>query len=111
MLLARGASRQSSAPMRLRMFLGLLWTALLLATGCGHPATVAECEQIIERIARLELEERGLDAKAVADEVESTKLAMRDRTMKECVGRRITDGALRCVRDAKRSEQIEECFD
>lgn len=85
--------------------------AALVLSGCGHPASPAECELIVERIARLELEKRGLDEKAVADEIESTKQAMRDRTMKECVGRRITDKALRCVRDAKRSEQVEGCFD
>lgn len=97
--------------MRSQTFLGFLVTAVSLLPGCGHPASVAECEQIVERIARLELEQRGLDPKAVADEVESTKEAMRERTMKECVGRRITEKALRCVQDAKRSEQIEQCFD
>ena len=92
-------------------FLGFLVSSICVLPGCGHPASVAECEQIVERIARLELEQRGLDPKAVADEVESTKEAMRERTMKECVGRRITEKALRCVQDAKRSEQIEQCFD
>ena len=106
------ARRAKLAPaMRFETFSGLLLAAFFLLTGCGHPASVAECEQIVERIARLELEKRGLDSKAVADEIESTKQAMRDRTMKECVGRRITEKALSCVRDAKRSDQIEECFD
>jgi hypothetical protein len=97
--------------MRSETLLLLPWAAVFALAGCGHPASVAECEQIVERIARLELEQRGLDSKAVSDEVESTKQAMRDRTMKECVGRRITEKALRCVHDAKRSEQIEQCFD
>ena len=97
--------------MRFESFSGLVLAALVVLSGCGHPASPAECEQIVERIARLELEKRGLDPKAVADEIESTKQAMRDRTMKECVGRRITEKALRCVHDAKRSEQVEECFD
>ena len=97
--------------MRSETFVLPLLASMLALTGCGHPASVAECEQIVERIARLELEQRGLDPKAVSDEVESTKQAMRDRTMKECVGRRITEKALRCVHDAKRSEQIEQCFD
>jgi hypothetical protein len=85
----------------------------LLVSGCGHPATVQECEEIIERITRLELEARGqsMDSKAVTDEVDSTKRAMHDKTMKECVGRRITQKAITCVRDAKRAAQVEECFD
>jgi hypothetical protein len=85
----------------------------VLLTGCGKPATVQECEEIIERITRLELEERGqtMDSKAVVDEVESTKRAMHDKTRKECVGRRITEAAMQCVRNAKHANQVKECFD
>ena len=86
---------------------------LLTLTGCGHPASVEECEEIVERITRLELEDRqqGMDSNAIAEEVEATKREMRDRTMKECVGRRITNGAMSCVRTSKKAEEVEECFD
>jgi small lipoprotein (TIGR04454 family) len=97
--------------MRARSGLLVLFSSLALAVvGCGHPASVQECEQIVERIAQLELEKRGIDPQAIATEVKTTKQQMHERTMKECVGRRITESALRCVRDAKRSEQIEQCF-
>ena len=84
---------------------------LLLVPGCGHPASVAECEEIVERITRLELEERQIGKDAVAAEVAETKTAMRDRMAKDCVGRRVTDRAMRCVREAKSSKKVEECFD
>src|SRR5690606_9764794 len=75
--------------------------------GCGRPATEAECEQILERTARLELQERlgAADAKLVEAEVQSTKQAMRKSMMEKCVGKRITDGALECVRKAKTSQE------
>lgn len=86
--------------------------ALAGVTGCGEPATVAECEEIIERIARLKLEEkRPNDEKYIREEIDATKKALADTTMKHCVGRRITENAKRCMRKAKTSKEIvEQCF-
>src|SRR6478735_151060 len=76
----------------------LLATAL---SGCGRSATEADCEQILEKAARLEMEERlgKPDEKLVASEVAATKKSMRDAMMSQCVGKRITDGALECVKN------------
>jgi len=91
----------------------LLFSALVLSSGCGHPASVAECEEIVERITRLELEQRQIskDPNAVAAEVAETKTAMRERMMKDCHGKRVTNRAMRCVREATSSKKVEECFD
>jgi hypothetical protein len=81
------------------------------AIGCGHPATERECEEIVERIAILEL--GGLDAgkNVVADEVKNAKESFRKEMQRKCVGRRITHAAMDCVRKATASRQIEdECF-
>ncbi len=85
----------------------------MLLPSCGHPASVAECEEIIERVARLELEKKsGGSEQAVKDEIEETKNALRESTMKDCVGKRITASAMKCVRQAKTSKEIiERCFD
>lgn len=83
------------------------------ATGCGHPASEAECEEIVERVARLELEKKNPgNPQAVADEIEATKRSVRESMLKECVGRRITEKAMACVRNAKTSKEVvEDCFD
>lgn len=91
-----------------------LWALVaLLLTSCGHPATVVECEEIVERIARLELEKKNPgNPAAVEQEIESTKQSLRDSTMKDCVGKRLTSGAMKCVRQAKSSKEIvDDCFD
>lgn len=90
-----------------------LWIVLLFVVGCGHPATEHECDQIVTRIAQLELEKQHPhDAKAIQQGIESTKKALRASTMKDCVGKRITDRAMRCVKNAKTSDQIiNHCFD
>ncbi len=94
------------------------WRALAVALGvcaaaCGHPATPQECEEIIERIARLELEKRyPNDPDGVARQIDEMKAQLRETTGKDCVGKRITESAMRCVRDAKTSQEIvEQCFD
>lgn len=92
------------------------WIALAavvgLTTGCGRPATEADCDEIVERIARLELERRKLSAEAVADEIATAKQSLRETSMKECVGKRLTDESMACVRAAQSSREIiEDCFD
>ncbi len=85
---------------------------LLLVTlvGCGRPATEKECDEIVGRIAELELEARGIAGNNAA-EIKDTKAALRKDTLRDCVGRRISDKALTCVRSAKTAQQIvNECF-
>ncbi len=90
--------------------IGALIFALL--PGCGHPASVEECEEIVARIAELELEKRKVHPDEVKAEIESTKKAVRESTMKECVGKRITERAMKCVRNAKSSQEIvDDCFE
>ena len=81
--------------------------------GCGHPASDKECQQIVERIATLELEKSGgsSDPKSVGAQVDETKKALATNTLKDCVGKRITERAMQCVRSAKTSQEIvDDCF-
>ena len=83
------------------------------AVGCGHPASNKECQEIVERIATLELEKSGAntDAKAMGAQVDETKKALATNTLKDCVGKRITERAMQCVRSANNSQQIvDDCF-
>ena len=92
----------------------LLVAPFLLAItllGCGHPATERECEEIVERIAVLELGAADAGRDMVADEVKNAKESFRKEMRKKCVGRRVTNAAMECVRKATASRQIEdECF-
>ncbi|HEY6726286.1 MAG TPA: hypothetical protein VI197_19755 [Polyangiaceae bacterium] len=85
-----------------------------VASGCGHPATVEECEEIIEQVARLELRATlgSSNEKAILAEIDATKRELKDSTMKDCVGKRITNKALECVRNAATADEAaEDCFD
>ncbi|HEY5960652.1 MAG TPA: hypothetical protein VIV60_29060 [Polyangiaceae bacterium] len=87
--------------------------ALLLAAGCGRPATEAECNEIVTRTATLEYQAVSKTAGPVdPSQIETIRARVKDSMLKNCVGKRITDKALRCVRSAKAAKEIEEkCFD
>lgn len=89
----------------------LLLLTAALASGCGHPASVEECEEIVSRIATLELEARQVAAEDRDEEIQRLKESVRESTMKDCVGNRITDGAMQCVREANSSKEVIHCFD
>lgn len=106
MLQARGAMRMNG----FENFLGS-GILLLLVAGCGHPATEKECEEIVERVARLELEQAHTAAEAMNSEIALAKESFKKDMRQRCIGRRVTQEAMNCVRSAKSSEQIEkECF-
>ena len=97
--------------MRSLGFLLCLSPLLTCGLGCGHPATDKECQEIVERIATLELASGNLDSKSVGAQVDETKKALAPNTLKDCVGKRITERAMQCVRSAKSSQQIvDDCF-
>ena len=91
----------------------LTWLAAALALGCGHPATEQECQEIADRVTKLELaaSPAGIDAEAAKEQLERTRTWVKESQLKECVGRRITDAAMQCVRAAKKAEEItDNCF-
>jgi len=90
----------------------LALAALLLAS-CGRPATQKDCEEIVTRVATLEYEEAGKGRGPVDSErLDTIRARVHNVMMKDCVGKRITENALRCVRQARSSVEIrEKCFD
>src|SRR3712207_15990 len=78
---------------------------------CGHPATEKECEEIVERVATLELRKANTAPEALKEEVKNAKESFRKDMQRRCIGRRVTAAAMECVRQAKSAQQIEEeCF-
>ena len=108
---ARGGSAPRVTVLNSRMLARLCaLSSLLFVAGCGRPATQQECEEIVVRVTELELKARGI-AGSDAQEVQETKEALRKTTMRDCVGRRISDKAMACVRGAKTAQQlVGECF-
>lgn len=84
----------------------------LLALACGRPATAPECEEIVERMARLEIQkQRPARAEIVEEEVKAAKERHRKTVSAQCVGKRITDAAMACVRAARSANEVTGCFE
>ena len=103
--------RLAPAP-ALRRVSGLLALPLLVAA-CGHPATEKECQEIADRVTELELSSSsvGRDPDTAKEQLERTRTWVKESQLKSCVGRRITDAAMQCVRAAKTAQDItDRCF-
>ena len=84
---------------------------LAFTAGCGHPASEKECEEIVERVATLELKNAHAGEEQVESEVKLAKESFKKDMSRRCIGRRVTQAAMDCVRQAKSADQIEkECF-
>jgi len=81
--------------------------------GCGRPATEDECRVILRRAAELQLKDQFAASKeVVAAELDAIEASMKDAMMQKCVGKRVTDGALRCVKRAQTSKELlDVCLD
>ncbi|NUP06310.1 MAG: hypothetical protein HOW73_09655 [Polyangiaceae bacterium] len=102
---------------RHRAFLGtaavgaLATLCVLTAAGCGHPATREECLSILNKSAELKLKEDKVED---PEQVEHRKQQLLDAKGEEligqCVGKRITDAALRCVDRATDAAAVDRCL-
>lgn len=81
-----------------------------LLVGCGRPATEADCQLIIDRNVEVQMRAMKLEDRAlIAKKQQELRNAMKDE-LKDCVSRRVTDGMMRCVREATTAEQITKCI-
>jgi hypothetical protein len=88
-------------------------TTAVLGSGCGHPASEAECQTIVERIVELELKAQKITdpaeiAKRKGESLGVSNDSGRPDALQGCVGRHITDRALACVRNAETASDITE---
>jgi hypothetical protein len=84
---------------------------VLLACGaCGRPATEADCQLIIDRNVEVQMRAMKLgDPVLIAKKQEELRAAMKNE-LKDCVNRRVTDGMMRCVREAQTADEITKCI-
>lgn len=88
---------------------GLAAPLLLVAlAGCGHPATKEECDLILDKIVELELRGQNVtDPAVIAQRKDDTRKAKGEELMQKCLGRKVTDARMACVKNAVSYDQIE----
>ncbi len=85
--------------------------AAWLTTGCGRETTETDCQLIADRIIELELRASAVtDANEIRRKRNETlglgSEAGRKALLEGCIGRRIREGALECVRAAQTADEI-----
>jgi hypothetical protein len=82
--------------------------ALLLGlSACGHPASKEECEVIVDKIIEIQTKETGMTDPARVDAAKKDARAkVGDDLLPKCVGKKIRDSALACIKNASTVQQI-----
>ena len=82
----------------------------MASMACGRPATEAECQLIVDRIIEVELKAEGTNDPALITKKKEELRATFTNELKECTGRRVTNGMLACVRAATTADEINQCI-
>jgi hypothetical protein len=82
---------------------------LLLAQGCGRRATEADCDLIVDRYVEIQLKTMNINDPATIEKQKTEqRTAMKDE-LHDCIGKRVTDGMLACVKKAQTNDEIDKC--
>ncbi len=81
-----------------------------LLPACRREATEADCELIVDRLIEVELHAMNTnDPAVIAKKQETIRSGMKEE-LKDCRGRRITDGIMACVKKAPTTDEILACI-
>jgi hypothetical protein len=84
--------------------------ALVLLSGCGRKATREDCELIVDKNVEVKLKVDGTTDPALIEKRKGELRASLKEDIDKCVGKRVTDSMLSCVKNAETPEQIDKCL-
>ena len=83
---------------------------LFSLVGCGRKASAEDCALLLDRNVEVALRSMNVtDPAAVQKKKDEIRGEMKG-DMKDCVGKRITDGMLACVRKAETPAALDSCM-
>jgi len=81
-----------------------------MLVGCGRKATHEDCEVVVDKNVELQLKALGVtDPAIVGKRRDEMRAAMKD-DIDKCVGKRVTDGMMACVKNAETADKIDKCL-
>ena len=89
--------------------LALLVCAFSVAA-CGRKATLADCEMVVDRNIEVKLRADGVTDPETIEKRKSELRGSLKEDIDKCVGKRVTDAMMACVRTAETAEQIDKCL-
>jgi cytochrome c biogenesis protein ResB len=92
------------------VFVSLLASLLVSLTGCGRKATREDCEAVVDKNVELQLKALGVTEPAtVAKRREEMRASLKD-DIEKCIGKRVTDSMMSCVKTAETADKIDKCL-
>ena len=88
----------------------VLVLASVVLVGCGRAATDADCELIIDRNVEVQMKAMNVGEPAPIAKRQSELKTQMKAELKDCVGRRVTDRMMACVKSAETPEAIDSCM-
>lgn len=102
------SARSTPAVLRFVLFLACLLG--LCVAGCGRKATHEDCEAVVDKNVELQLKALGVvDPATVGKRRDEMRASMKD-DIDKCVGKRVTDTMISCVKNAETTEKIDKCL-
>ena len=89
---------------------GILVLFALSLLACGRKATREDCEMVVDKNIEAKLKADGVSDPAVVQKRKDELKPGLKEDIDKCVGRRVTDGMMKCVRAAETTEQIDKCL-
>jgi hypothetical protein len=87
-----------------------LAASLVVLSACGRPATREDCELIVDKNVELEMRQMKIDEPAAIEKRKTEIRGAMEGQLKGCIGKRVTDGMMKCVRNAKTTDEIDGCM-
>lgn len=87
-------------------------TAALLAgvAACGRKATVADCQLIVDQNVAVQMRAMNVGDPAVIAKKQAELKSELKGELKECVGRRVSDAMMNCVKATQTVDEIASCL-
>ncbi len=83
---------------------------VLVLCACGRPATREDCELIIDRNVELQMKQMQITDPALIEKRKGEIRSTMSDQLKGCVGKRVTDKTMTCVKTAASAEEIDQCL-
>jgi hypothetical protein len=78
--------------------------------GCGRKATREDCDAVVDKNVELQLKALGVvDPSVVGKRRDEMRAAMRE-DIDKCIGKRVTDSMMSCVKGADSTDKIDKCL-
>ena len=82
----------------------------LSLAACGRKATRADCDKFFDKNVEVKMKEEGITDAPTIQKRQTELRNERKDDIDQCVGRRITDGMLKCVDGAQTAPDIDKCL-